>query len=117
MLKSTSSPPPPRPRSQMYESDWVNLYADRVEFPGGRIIERHHFVHIEQDSVGTLAENGEGKLLLVQSYRYTTGTVNGSYPPGGLRQTNPRWKGAAVKWKRRAATLRRITGWSIPLLA
>jgi len=71
-------------REVIYESDWVNLYADRVEFPGGRIIERHHFVHFEQDSVGTLAENDEGKLLLVESYRYTTGTVEWELPAGRL---------------------------------
>jgi len=71
-------------REVIYESSWVNLYADRVEFPGGRIIDRHHFVHFEQDSVGALAENDEGQLLLVESYRYTTGTIEWELPAGRI---------------------------------
>lgn len=73
-------------REVIYESSWVNLYADRVEFPGGRVIDRHHFVHFEQDSVAALAENADGQLLMVESYRYTTGTIEWELPAGRIEQ-------------------------------
>lgn len=73
-------------RQTIYESSWVNLYVDRVEFPGGRIIDRHHVVHFDKDSVAALAENELGQLLLIESYRYVTGTVEWELPAGRMEE-------------------------------
>jgi hypothetical protein len=29
-------------RTVVYENPWVNLYVDKVIFPDGRLIEKHH---------------------------------------------------------------------------
>lgn len=90
--------PLPRPRrlarEVIYESAWVNLYADRVEFPGGRIVERHHVVHFDHDSVAALAENAAGQLLLIESYRYVTGTIEWELPAGRIEQAESPLEGA-----------------------
>lgn len=38
-------------RTVIYENPWVNLYADKVRFPGGRIIEKHHVLDFETEAV------------------------------------------------------------------
>ncbi len=35
-------------RTVVYENPWVNLYVDKVQFPGGRIIEEHHLLDFEK---------------------------------------------------------------------
>lgn len=81
-------------RDVIYESAWVNLYVDRVEFPGGRIVERHHVVHFDHDSVAALAENAAGQLLLIESYRYVTGTIEWELPAGRIEQGESPLEGA-----------------------
>ncbi len=71
-------------RQVIYENPWVSLYADRVQSPGGRIIERHHIVHFETESVAVLMENEQGELLLIESYRYATGTIEWETPAGKI---------------------------------
>lgn len=71
-------------RQVIYENPWVSLYADRVRFPGGRIIERHHIVHFGTESVAVLMENAQGEILLVESYRYATGTIEWETPAGKI---------------------------------
>ncbi|MBK8047951.1 MAG: NUDIX hydrolase [Anaerolineales bacterium] len=71
-------------RETLYTSPWVNLHVDRVEFPGDRIIERHHFLEFPSKSVGVLVENEANHLLLVEAYRYVTGTVEWEIPAGHI---------------------------------
>lgn len=71
-------------RQTLYTSPWVNLHVDRVEFPGDRIIERHHFLEFPSKSVGVLVENDASQLLLVEAYRYVTGTVEWEIPAGHI---------------------------------
>lgn len=98
MTQSSLYPPDAAPRrlnrQTIYESSWVNLYVDRVEFPGGRIIERHHVVHFDKDSVAALAENAAGQLLLIESYRYITGTVEWELPAGRMEEGETALNGA-----------------------
>ena len=44
-------------REVIYESSWMNLYADKVEFPQGRIIDRHYFLDFKKEAVAVLVEN------------------------------------------------------------
>ena len=69
-------------RRVIYENPWVNLYVDRVEFPGGRVIEAHHILEFEKEAAAVLVENAAGDLLLVEAYRYTTDSVGWELPAG-----------------------------------
>jgi ADP-ribose pyrophosphatase len=73
-------------RTVIYENPWVNLYVDQVQFPGGRIIEKHHFLDFEREAVGVLVENGAGQILLVHAYRYATDTIEWEIPTGGVEK-------------------------------
>ncbi|MBN1995222.1 MAG: NUDIX hydrolase [Anaerolineae bacterium] len=69
-------------RTVIYENPWVSLYTDRVQFPGGRIVEKHHILEFGKTSVGVVVINPQGQILLVQAYRYTTDTVEWEIPAG-----------------------------------
>jgi ADP-ribose pyrophosphatase len=69
-------------RTVIYEDPWVNLYADRVLFPNGRLIERHHFLDFEKEAVAVLVENENGQLLFVHAYRYITDSIEWEIPGG-----------------------------------
>jgi ADP-ribose pyrophosphatase len=71
-------------REVIYESGWVNLYADRVRFPAGRIVERHHVVDVPNPAVGVVVENDRGQLLLVEAYRYVNQSTGWEIPAGGV---------------------------------
>lgn len=70
-------------RTVIYESPWVNLYVDRVRFPAGRIIDRHHFLEFSKEGVAVLVEDAGDRLLFVQAYRYTTDSIEWEIPAGG----------------------------------
>ena len=59
---------------------------DRVQFPDGRIIDKHHLLDFEKEAVGVLAENAEGQVLLVHVYRYTTDTIEWEIPAGAVEE-------------------------------
>ena len=69
-------------RTVIYEHPWVSLYVDRVEFPGGRIIEKHHVLEFERPAVAALVENDRGQILMLQVYRYTTDSIEWEVPAG-----------------------------------
>jgi ADP-ribose pyrophosphatase len=71
-------------RSVIYQSPWVNLYVDKVRFPNGRIIERHHLLDFEQQAVMAIVENDWGQILFVQVCRYTTGKTDWELPAGRM---------------------------------
>ncbi len=84
-----SGPPSPderRPerldRRVIHRSPWVDLYVDRVRLPTGRVIDAHHVLHFEQPSVAAVIENDAGAILLIESYRYVTGTIEWELPAG-----------------------------------
>lgn len=69
-------------REVIYESSWVNLYADAVQFPAGRVIDRHHLLDFERDAVAMIVENADGQILMVHAYRYVTDTIEWEIPAG-----------------------------------
>jgi len=70
-------------RTVIYQSPWVNLYADRVRYPGGTIIERHHLLEFDRRAVMALVENEVGDILFVRVPRYATGRADWELPAGG----------------------------------
>ncbi len=71
-------------RTVIYENPWVNLYVDRVRFPSGQIIDKHHLLDFEKEAVAVLVENAQAELLLVHAYRYPTDTIEWEIPAGGI---------------------------------
>jgi len=69
-------------RSTIYECDWINLHLDKVIFPDGRLIDKHHYLDFPKTSVAALVENDNAELLLIQAYRYTTGSIEWEIPAG-----------------------------------
>jgi len=68
-------------RETIYECEWVNLYADKVEVEHGEIIERYHQLDFPKKSVAILVINNN-KVCLLKSYRYTTQKVGIEIPAG-----------------------------------
>jgi ADP-ribose pyrophosphatase len=73
-------------RTVVYENPWVNLYVDKVIFPDGRLIEKHHYLHYDRQSVGVVIENDNDEILLIQSYRYVTNSIGWEIPAGGIEE-------------------------------
>ncbi len=73
-------------RIEIYRSAWVNLFVDRVAFPDGRIVERHHLLDFPQPGVMALVTRSDDAVLFVESYRYVTGSVEWELPAGRPEQ-------------------------------
>jgi ADP-ribose pyrophosphatase len=73
-------------RTAIYENAWLNLYVDKVRFPQGRVIEKHHVLEFEREAVGVLVEDAGGRILLVHAYRYVTDSVEWEIPAGGIER-------------------------------
>lgn len=69
-------------REIIYESAWVSLYADKVEYPDGYILDRHHFVHFDYESVAVVIQNEKKEILLIKSNRYITQSEEWEIPAG-----------------------------------
>lgn len=73
-------------RTVIYESDWVNLYTDKVKYPNGDIIEKYHVLHYDHDSVVVVIENDKDEILLIKSNRYVTGSQEWEVPAGRIEK-------------------------------
>ena len=71
-------------RSTIYESEWISLHADKVEYPDGRIIEKLHVLDYPKEAVGVIVVDDRGKILLEYAYRYHTGVDGWEIPAGGI---------------------------------
>jgi len=81
-------------REVIYENEWVNLYADEVEFENGHIIDRHHLIHFDYESVAIVIENEKDEVLLIKANRYTTQSEEWEIPAGGVDSGEPALKAA-----------------------
>lgn len=74
----------------IYESPWVSLYCDRVEFPAGRIIERHHVLDFHTGFIGAVIRNDRNEILMVHAYRYVLDSIEWEIPTGRIeKDENP----------------------------
>jgi ADP-ribose pyrophosphatase len=71
-------------RTVIYENPWVNLYVDAVRFPDGRVIDEHHVLDFEKESVAVVVENTDHDILFIQSYRYVTDSLEWEIPAGWI---------------------------------
>src|SRR6056297_3836034 len=66
----------------LYEGNILKLYRDEVEFPNKHKSAREVVEH--SGGVSVLAENEEGKLLLIKQYRYPVDEIIYEIPAGKL---------------------------------
>ncbi len=70
-------------RKVHYSSDWLSMTLDKIELPDGRTIENFELMHFPHESVGLVALNEVGDILLVRAYRYLHESFQWEIP-GGL---------------------------------
>ena len=83
---NTDNMPKRLDRKTIYESDYVCLYADRVEMPDGYIIENYHQIHYPNDAVSVVIFNEKDEILLIRSKRYTTMRIEWEVPAGKIEK-------------------------------
>jgi len=69
-------------REIIYECEWVSLYADKVRFPDGSILDKYHIVHFDFESVGVVVQNDIDEVLLIKANRYITQSEEWEIPAG-----------------------------------
>jgi len=79
----------PRPwqvlkRVTVYDSPWVRVRRDDVRLPDGTVIDGHHVVEIPRPAVGVIPVGRDGRLLLIEHYRFITDTTGWEIPAGGI---------------------------------
>jgi 8-oxo-dGTP pyrophosphatase MutT (NUDIX family) len=70
-----------RGRRAMYESDWLNVYIDDVEIPGGRRFE-HHVLTMTRGSAGAVIVDDQDRVLLLWRHRFITDKWGWEVPAG-----------------------------------
>jgi len=71
-------------RNIVYESEWVNLYLDKVKFPNGLVIEKFHLLDFPRAAVTAIVENEAGDIVFARICRYATGATEWELPAGGV---------------------------------
>jgi 8-oxo-dGTP pyrophosphatase MutT (NUDIX family) len=74
-------------KRRLYASRWVNLEHWAVRLPDGRVIPDHHVLDYPNHAVGVVAVGDDGRVLMIDHYRFITGTrgwevPSGSFEPG-----------------------------------
>lgn len=67
-------------RREVYRSEWVELWMDDVEFPGGDRFE-HHVLRFPRESTTSVVVDGD-RLLMIWRHRFITDTWGWEIPAG-----------------------------------
>lgn len=70
-------------RRVVYESEWVNVYLDDVEVPGGDRFE-HHVLDMHRGSVGAVVVDDQDRTLLIWRHRFITNKWGWEVPAGWI---------------------------------
>jgi ADP-ribose pyrophosphatase len=73
-------------RTTIYQSEWINLYTDKVLMPSGKIIEKYHQLDFPQKSVVVLMVNSKNEICFIKSLRYTTQKIEWELPAGNIEK-------------------------------
>lgn len=68
----------------IYESRWVNLAQWGVRLPDGSVIPDHHVVDYPRAAVAIVPVGEDGRVLMIDHYRFITGTRGWEVPSGGI---------------------------------
>ena len=71
-------------RETVYESEWVSLYLDKVQFSENHIINKMHYIHYDKEAVGIVVLNEKNEVLLIKAHRYFTQSEEWEIPAGGI---------------------------------
>ncbi len=71
-------------RTVIYESDWINLYTDKVLLPSGRIIEKYHYLDYPNEANVILLVNEHKQICMLKVRRYVTNVLGWELPAGGI---------------------------------
>ena len=79
----------PRPwqvlkRTTIYDSPWVRLHRDDVRLPDGSVIDGHHVVDFPRPAVCVLPIGDDGRILMIEHYRFITDTTGWEVPAGRI---------------------------------
>lgn len=90
MARRDSDPPSdPAPwqvlaKRTLYSSEWINLAHWSVRLPDGRVIPDHHVLDYPKEAVAIVPIGDDGRVLLIDHYRFITGTRGWEVPSGGI---------------------------------
>lgn len=82
-------------RVTVYDSPWVRIHRDDIRLPDGSIIDGHHLVDVPRPAVAVVPVGEDGRLLLIEHYRFITGTTGWEVPAGGMDPNEDRQAAAA----------------------
>ena len=68
----------------VYDSPWVRLRRDDVRLPDGSVVDGHHVVEVPRPAVGVVPVAADGRVLLIEHYRFITDTTGWEIPAGGF---------------------------------
>ncbi len=71
-------------RTTIYDSPWVRLHRDDVRLPDGSVIDGHHVVDFPRPAVCVVPIGDDGRILLIEHYRFITDTTGWEVPAGRL---------------------------------
>ncbi|HEV8308488.1 MAG TPA: NUDIX hydrolase [Methylomirabilota bacterium] len=80
----------------IYASAWINLAQWSVRLPDGRVIHDHHVLDYPNEAVAIIPLGDDGRVLLIDHYRFITGTRGWEVPSGGI-DAGESVTGAAVR--------------------
>jgi ADP-ribose pyrophosphatase len=69
-------------RETIYESPWVCLHREDVRLPDGSVIDGHHVIDYRRPAVCVVPIGEDGRLLLIEHYRFITDTIGWEVPAG-----------------------------------
>lgn len=82
MRKSTQRPWHVIRRVTVYDSPWVRLHLEDIRLPDGSILEGHHVIDYPRPAVGVVPVGDDGRILLIEHYRFITDTLEWELPAG-----------------------------------
>ncbi len=73
-------------RKAIYRSRWINLFADRVRFPSGKVIQKYHYVDHPRKSAVVVLTNGKNEIIMIRAPRYITQRMEWELPAGFINR-------------------------------
>lgn len=65
----------------VFDGKWISMRLDEIKLPDGKLI-NFEGVHYHFEGAGVCAKDKEGKIVLVQNYRYLTNLYSWEIPAG-----------------------------------
>ena len=73
-----------RKRQVKVQNPWIEVYEDEAEYADGRILPAYTVPHYPQASAAFVAENAQGQVLLIRSWRYPIQQEGWEIPCGSV---------------------------------